>query len=321
MSKSKNSTFDASLQLDGTDEEAKALAQRRIATYSVEALRAANTVDKIFVQHGGFTTAVRVLDRLFQLGTELDMPQGARLVGPTGVGKTAVFRFFQESQPKSSLISPGLGAIGLRVPQSPRTGHFIAGILRAIKYPFATGSGKQLYQRRPLIFEALQTMGTRLIWLDEAQHLIRQPKGSGLRDWENESTEFLRELMDETRISLVLAGTVDLDNLDQAASHLASRVTVREELKDFHADANWVGFVRAFVNQCGPFDISFLSDPAIVRRLHLATDGNLRSFKRLVTEAVLLAIDAGKLSLDQMLLKQAFNTIYGTAVVRRNSFE
>lgn len=312
--------FEASLSLDEPDDVAWALAERRLATYSVEALRAASQVDKIHVLHDGFNVGLRMLDRLFQLGTELEMPHGARLVGATGVGKTAVFRYFRETLPKSSLFSNGVGVIGLRVPRSPKLGHFVGGLLNAIGYPFATGSGKQLYQRRHLVFDALKSVGTRLVWLDEAQHLIHQPRGGNLKDWDNDSTEFLRELMDECRVALVLSGTDELDGLPKAASHLAARITIREEFKDFEADANWVGFVLAFAKQCRVFDLGLLGDRAIAKRLHIATDGNLRSFKRLVTEGVLLAVDGGVTQLDRATLSRAFSIVNGCATTRSDPF-
>lgn len=312
--------FDASLAIGDIDEEVIELQKRRLSTYSVEALKVACQVDKVFVHHHDFRNALKMLDRLFQLGTELSMPQGARLIGSTGVGKTAVFRYFQLTLPSSSLFSPGLGAVGIRLPKAPKTGHIVQGLLSAIRYPFATGSAKQLYQRRALVFEALRSMGTRLIWLDEAQHLIR-PGRANSEDWENESTEFLRELMDECRVSLVLAGTSALDNLPAAASHLASRVTSREEIKDFELDGVWVGFVRAFSKQCDPLDMAICNESGTAKKLHMATDGNLRAFKRLITESVLLMVDQRETCLTIPVLRQAFGIVYGRATTRSNPFD
>ncbi|NWF46335.1 AAA family ATPase [Hydrogenophaga sp. D2P1] len=320
MTKTVRGSFVESMSLSDSDVEDSPTLHRRIATYSVESLRVASQVDKTYVQYPDFVRAIQVMDRLFQLGTELDMPQGAFIEGPTGVGKTALFRYFQESVPKSTLFSPGMGVVGLRVPQRPRTGHFVSGLLRAIRYPFSTGSTPQLYQRRHIVVEGLRAAGTRLIFLDEAQHLLQQLRGPSLHDWECESTEFLRQIMDEGRISMVLAGSEGMDKLEETSKAFSSRLPVRERLKNFDRDATWVGFVRAFSKQCKPFDLTFLCEPAITTRLHYACGGNLRAFKRHVTEAVLLAVDAGALKLDAALLSQAFQITFGSATIRSNPF-
>lgn len=320
MKKLIRDSFEESMSLSDSDVEDSTTLRRRIATYSVEALRVGSQVDKIFVQYPDFVRAVQVMDRLFQLGTELDMPQGAYIEGPTGVGKTALFRYFQKSMPSSTLFSTGMGAIGLRVPQRPRTGHFISGLLRAIRYPFFTGTTPQLYQRRQTVLEGLQAAGTRLIFVDEAQHLLQQIRVTSLEDWECESTEFLRQVMDEGRISMVLAGSAGMDKLEEVSKALSSRLPVRERLKNFERDLSWVGFVRTFSKQCTSFDLTFLCDQAITTRLHYACGGNPRAFKRHITEAVLLAVDSGALNLNGELLSKAFHVAFGSATTRSNPF-
>src|SRR5256885_12693200 len=135
--------------------------------------------------------------------------------------------------------------------------------------PFNSGSARQLYMRRSLLFDALKNYKTRLIWLDEAQHLLYQRRSEMSNEWENDATEFLRELVDECKLSLVLAGTSELDNLPEVAPHLSSRVSGRESMDNFIADANWVGFVRGFVKQCQSFDLTCMNDVQMAMRLHM----------------------------------------------------
>ncbi|MEX8195318.1 TniB family NTP-binding protein [Comamonas guangdongensis] len=320
MRNDQNKVFDQSMQLDAPDPEQLALDARRLSTYSVGALRVATEADRAFVLFPDAVRALKALDRLFQLGTEFSMPQGMCLVGPSGVGKTASFRYFQASLPQSALFSQDFAAIGMRMQSKPKTGHLVQGILKALKYPFAGGSGKQLYMRRFLLFDALKNCRTRLIWIDEAHHLLYPRRTSASNEWENDATEFLRELMDECNISLVLAGTSELDTLPDAASHLASRVPIREEMKNFPSDGNWVGFVRAFAKQCRSFDLGYVHAPEVAMRLHLATEGNLRAFKRLMTEAILVAFDGGSSAVDKDAFSSAFQRVFGEATLRSNPF-
>lgn len=320
MRNSTNKVFDQSTHLDPPDEEQLALEARRLNTYSVSALRVAAEADRAFVLFPEAVHTLKALDRLFQLGTEFTMPHGMYLVGPSGAGKTATFKYFRASLPQSALFSDGLAAIGMRLQSKPKVGHLVQGLLSALKYPFTGGSGKQLYLRRFILFEALKSSRTRLIWLDEAQHLLITRRTSAGGDVESEGTEFLRELIDECNISLILAGTAELGALPEVAPHLASRISIREEMKNFSADGNWVGFVRAFSKQCQSIDLTYAHAPDIAMRLHLATDGNLRAFKRLMTEAILIASDASQSTVNRETFSCAFERVFGKATIRSNPF-
>lgn len=312
--------FDQSMQLDGADPRVAEIEARRLATYSVEALRIGKEVDKIFVLFPGVTTCLGALDRQFQLGTEFEMSHGMCLVGSSGVGKSAVFNYFRESLPRSALFAKSNAAIDIRLQGRPRTGQIVQRILNAFRYPFSSGTYKQLYLRRAVVFDVLKEHRTRLLWIDEAQHLMRVSRKGIVPDSETDATEFLRELIDECKVSLILAGTQELDRLPELAPHLASRIAGRETLENFKSDAMWVGFVRSFAKQCHSFDLGYLHDTKVATRLHMACDGNLRAFKRLVTEAVLFAYDEGTQTIDKSVMANAFRLVYGTASNRSNPF-
>lgn len=312
--------FTESLALDEHDQNDAETNTRRLQTYSVPALRVATQIERVYVNHTAFASGLRMLDRLFQLGTELETPQGHLLIGPPGSGKTALFRYFRDSLPSSSLFSTSFGAIGLRVPKRPFPGLLIREFLRLLKYPFAGGSYKQLYERRQLVFEALRSNGTRLVWLDEAHHLLPKHASKQIEDDEPEAIELLRELMDECKVSLVLAGSSELDNLKTVAPHFSTRVAGREALGIFALDASWLGFLKAFSAQSASFDIGVIQDRSLAKLLHMATWGNLRAFKQLILEAVLIAHDANEVRLTQEHLRKAFDLVFGKACMRSNSF-
>ncbi len=312
--------FDQSNKLTFLDDFDAELKKRRVAMYSVDAIKKAADVEKIYVLVPEAKSSLNALDRLFQLGGELDTPQGMCLVGPSGVGKTQLFKYFCESLPKSALYSDDMAAIGIRVPSKVKTGFLIQNLLNAIRYPLSSGSKKQLYMRRFILFEALIQAKTRLLWVDEAQHLMWTPRTGSAYDTENDALEFLRELIDNCRISLVLAGTNALDALPTSSAHLASRMPTRHEINTFNADNMWAGFVYAFVDACKNYDISFLKNEWAIIRCHMATDGNLRSFKRLIVEAILISFDSDLKEINQNTLKLAFERTFGDASLKQNPF-
>lgn len=312
--------FEESLAGDALSEDPNPAQERRLQTYSTEALRVAVQVEKIYVRHSQFDVVLQQLDRLFQLGTELDNPLGMQVVGPPGVGKTALLRYFRESLPQSSLYDRSSAALAVRVPNRPYAGHLIRALLRQLRYQVSGGSYKQLYGRRQVVIDAVRAKGTRLIMIDEAQHLVPRKASGDPRSVENEVTEFLRELIDETSVSLVLSGSPDLDDSLQAMEHLSSRVSTRTELKEFSLDATWAGFLKGYTRLSTAFDISMIAEPDTMAKLYLTTKGNARQLRQLIVEAVLVAADAGKLRLDYETFRTAYNRAFGDGAMRSNPF-
>lgn len=312
--------FEASLAIDALDQQEIELLARRLQTYSVEALRDAVSVELIFVAHPKFATIVRILDRLFQLGTELETPQGICLIGPPGVGKTAVYKYFRGTLPKSSLFEPGTGSVGIRIPRLPMSGHIIRALLRALAYPFSSGSHKQLYARRDVVFEAIKSKGTRLIWIDEAQHLIPRRQDGSLSNHEGDASEYLRELIDDCRVSVVLSGSDALDDLPKSLPHLASRIIGRETLGAFSLDTGWVAFLTAFSKQITVVDAALICDRGVAMQMHKATGGNLRQFKQLMVEATLIARDENQITIDILTLQKAYRLVFGEDAARNCPF-
>jgi hypothetical protein len=251
----------------------------------------------------------------------MDMAQGMLLSGPTGVGKTAVFKYFRDSLPASNLFAPGYGVMGLRCPTRPTVGFFIGALLRAYKYPFSSGTERQLYARRSIVFDAIREKKTRLMFIDEAGGLLNVRTPTSTQHGETGVSDFFRELVDECRTGLVLATPSSIDSLDGLDAALASRITVRQTLREFKPDLEWLGVLSAFAKQCSTYDLSLIQTPMIANELHLATNGNLRALKRLMIESVLIGIDSGQMALDQKVLATAFDLVFGNSSGRTNVFK
>jgi type II secretory pathway predicted ATPase ExeA len=319
MNTNKN-RFDATPDYETIKTEDDELHSRRIQTYSIETLKIGLEIDKIYVQHSQFVESLSALDRIFQIAREVKMPHGLRIVGPTGAGKSALFDFFKESLPQSSLFAPNLGCVRIRVGAHPTTGQLISALLDEYKYPFNTVTDKTIYLRKRHAISLVQEKGTRLIFLDEAQNLLRQVKRRNKNLIEPEATVFLRELMDTTHVALVLGGTDELDKLEDVDRHLADRITGRQSLDYFSPNTAWLAFMIAFVKACTWFDIKLIEDRKQASLLHIATHGSPRNFKRLLTEAVLVAAQAKSNSLQAEHLAPAFSLVYGSQSLKTSPY-
>lgn len=305
--------FTESLDLEVPELEEAELYSRRVASYSVKALKAATPVDRIYINYPGFKKVVTGMDRVFQLAREMEIPQGLILTGPTGSGKTAAFRYFRDTLPSSSLFAPGFGAVGLRCPKRPSVGQFVAGYLKAVRYPFAHGTPQQLYIRRGLVFDSIKQKGTRLIFVDEVSSIQSTRRNGSANPAETDISEFFRELVDECRVGLVFSGPPTLESIVDTDKALASRLPVMERLEPFPLDESWIGLLHAIVKQCDTFDIQFFNQIDAAKLLHAATRGNLRDLKRLIVECILIAFDAGNASSDQQTLSKAIAVVFGSS--------
>ena len=296
--------------LDFPDEDERRTAARRLFSYSMRAIEEARFVDRVLVNHPEFKASMAGCDRMFQLGRELGMPQGGVIVGPPGVGKTALIKHFCKSLPSSSLFERGVGALAIRLPARPSVGHVVGAMLRQLRYPFPQVTMHSLAIKRDVLIEAMRQKGTRLLFVDEAHHLKSQTKVRSRHFEGSSTTDLLREFMDEVPLGLGLGGTEVLLDLDEIDPHLASRLSARFSLTDFACDAHWYGFLKAF-RRHAKFDLGVVEAREEADRLHKATRGNLRDFKRLITEAVLIAVDDHKSAVDADHLKLAFSRVRG----------
>lgn len=298
---------------DAPDEDERKVAARRLFMYSPRALQVAAQTQRVVVNHPDFTQPLAGCDRVFQLSRELNLQQGAVIAGPTGVGKTALIRFFRESLPSSSLFQRGLGALAVRTPKRPHAGHFVGALLRQIRYPFPQVTTTTMSIKRELLIEALQQKGTRLLFVDEAQHLKGQTRLRSRDTDGSTATDVLRELMDEVPLGLCLCGTEELLELQSIDESLNGRVSARFRMRDFEYGSTWHAFLRAFHRQSKTYSLEVLTSKEEAQRLHKATGGNPRAFKRLITEAVLVAVDGGCDAVSTPHLKAAYAQVYGAS--------
>jgi Cdc6-like AAA superfamily ATPase len=315
-----NHQFTATPHFDDIEAEDAELQTRRVQTYSPAALKQGLRIDSIFVQHSLFLVGLAALDRVFQLARDVNMPHGFRLIGPTGVGKSALFRYFSESLPRSTLFTPGFGCLRIRAGAHPTAGQLIGALLRSYRYPFASVSEKTVYVRKEQALDLVRVKGTRLIFVDEAHNLMHQVRRRSNGSGEPDATVFLSELMDETSVALVLAGSKELDQLETVDSYLGDRVSGRVELCYFEPTAEWMAFLLAFSRACTWFDLRIIENPVLAKLSHIASGGSPRRLKCLLTEAVLIAAEGKCESVTVDHLRSAWTLVYGVHGQRTNPY-
>ena len=295
--------------------------QRRIFMYSKSALKIGITIDHIMVNHTRFAQGIQALDRIYQLAHELNLPQGIRIIGPTGSGKTSLVNYFSRTLPKTTLFKEGLGIVMTRLDASPTRHQLVRNLLVAYNYPFATTSIKAIDIKTQVLCDIIRQKGTRILAIDESHHMAFSKSKRYAKNSQNDVTDLLHDIMDVTGVGLFLMGTEELDDLERLDPHLASRVSTRIELSNYETlTPEWYGLLKAFVTQSKQFDLSVILTENYGALIHAATGGNLRNLKRLITEVVLIGVD----SQDQVITKSTFHLaherIYGEGNEHANPF-
>lgn len=303
------------------DEQQKAIRNRWFETYSLKALDMAMGIDNIVVETPEFTSGMTTLSRVFQLGREFSVPQGVIVMGPTGTGKTTLVETFRDTLPKSALFEKGLGVLHATLPKRTAQGALISSLLQAGRYPFSTVTKHEIGPKKQMLFELIRTKGTRMIVLEGAEHLFDQKSLAGNDSPDGtDVTKLICETIDVTRVAFVLTGSNRLNDLHKLDLSLASRIVRKEVFSNFKQDANWYGFLKAFEQQYVGIKLDLLAENWAPPQFYKATGGNLRSFKMLMIEAVLVAVDAGQKTLTPGIVKAAFDRIHGGGRQRGNPF-
>jgi len=301
---------------DAGDEEARQIAARRMFMYSQDALLAADEVDRKYVLFPDLKVGLAALDRAYQLALRISRPQGILISGPPGSSKTSLSEYFQRSLPASNDIVESSGALSVRLRSNPCAGAIVSLLLRAVRHPFTAVRKGRFDSMRDIAFEALQQLGTRVIFIDQAHVLeqsVRKSPRSQRGSVETTASEVLRDLMDETGIALVFLATDSFGGLERVDESLADRVSVRLNLKHFEDDGTWRQFLIEIGSRTKCIDFKILLDSEFAKLTHRAVLGNRRRTKLLLTEAVLVAIDANAKAVEAGHFETAFLRVSGAS--------
>jgi hypothetical protein len=243
------------------------------------------------------------------------------VTGPPGSSKTTLATYFTKSLPDANLVDCGFGAITVRLRNAPSQGHIISNLLRALDYPFTQVKRGKVFAMRDVAFEALKQRGTRLVFVDQGHCLSTQARHRHQDVLENAASDVLREMMEEAKVGLVILADASFRGLEYVDKALADRVTTKIHLDYFVDGLEWHGFLKAFSKNVRVVDLGLLMDMSCADQLLTATDGNRRSFKRLIIEAVLICVSKGSTQIDFEHLQSAFDLVNGAASERSNPFK
>ncbi|MCE5981969.1 TniB family NTP-binding protein [Pseudomonas sp. LF19] len=244
--------------------------------------------------------------------------KGLVVQGPSGVGKSSLVREYLRNEAAGN---PDWmrSVLVVEMPSSPSKKNLATAVLVAMKDPFATARGHSAEHKFTRIVTLLKNQGTAMIILDEAQHLVDYKKVGAY-----EAADWIKSLMNETDITVVLVGLKRTEGLLWANEQLRRRFSASIDYGRYDlTEETWKQFaalLKAIQGLLPVQCISFLSKD-MLQRFHLASFGLIDYLIKILDRAVWLAQRSGVEGIDLNVLSQAFkDEVWSRVPSERNPF-
>jgi len=213
------------------------------------------------------------------------------IYGQSGAGKTTLINQYLKNFPRKTTSDGSIVPVFFAsLPSKVTIKGCAKTLLKALGAPNAS-HGDEIDMTSRLV-TLIKNCGVELIILDEFQHLLQRASAKGAQ----QASDWLKELMNKTKVPLVLVGMPECTKLLEAHEQLDRRFIVVEELASFNyvRDASeYRKFLKA-VQQALPFPQQdgalHLYDPLCAKRIYVASRGSPGRTMRLIREAAKMAV-------------------------------
>ena len=276
-------------------------------TYSDAAIEAGKRIERVIVSHPGFARAKEQLMRLSDRAHKLRDPGGMVLTGESGTGKDSLIEEMMTLLPTSELLNSSQRPLIVAHSDSvPSIGDYTTKMLMRLGYPFAKFGNTDNQERREVLISAIAGCRVQLLLINEFQHIVegrRDKSGHNMTDW-------FKRLYDDTRIPMVFLGTPAMERALQINEQFASRFSGRYRLRPLENSRDFLGVLKAFDSTTSDLAPTGLENAIFSHRIHRATGGVMRPLKRLIKEAVMLAVTVSAPKLSMAHLAEAYDRLF-----------
>ena len=272
---------------------------------TTEKILAAN---QIYASYPLFTQVLEDIDRCHYSPNIKgdDDPDCLLLIGPTGAGKTTIYRTYAQNYPRIETDEGSIVPIVYTSIPAPAT---VKGLVEAI----LKNLGDPLYNRGSTTnqtsraYDLLRECKVELILLDEFHHFIDREYNKVLKN----VCDWLKNLIINTKIPVVLFGLPESEKILTVDNwQLSRRFNYRHTLVPFPRNESGIQLFREFLSEIeGQLPLpekSGLAERSLSERIYYATDGTIAHVMTLIRKGTTLAIEQDLNRLDLKIL----HTIY-----------
>ena len=246
-----------------------------------------------------------------------DDPDCLLLIGPTGAGKTTIYRTYAQNYPRKETDEGSIVPIVYTSIPAPAT---VKGLVEAILKKL----GDPLYNKGTTTnqtsraYDLLAACKVELILLDEFHHFIDRESQKVLRN----VCDWLKNLIINTGIPVVLFGLPESERILKVDNwQLSRRFNYRHTLIPFPRNDSGMELFRQFLKdiegQLPLEEDSELAEKSLSERIYYATDGTIAHVMTLIRKGTTLAIEQKLKKLDLEVL----NVVYHRHLIHEKSFK
>lgn len=284
--------------------------------YTTEALKAGQALRETVVRHRKFDFALELILNVLQIGNATRAPAGLRIIAPAGSGKTFLIECLRKNIVGLPMLNDKLSIIYASLKESPSVAQIQNELLANFQYDPGIVRTRNSTNNaiNVILLHAIKDLGVKLIVLDEFQHIfLTQGKISTMViDW-------LKRLMNETSVPVVLIGTEKLDQLGGADPQLTTRVPTSIRLDRFTYNKDWLAFLKGLADSVEIIDMSEIYTQ-YAREFHAATYGNPRLLKMLLIQIVIIGATEKIEKVDIALIRKSYAMVYGPESASESPF-
>lgn len=244
------------------------------------------------VHHGSFNKVHKHIKKAYKsFGLK---PKSCYATGHSGVGKTMLAKTAKRKILEQVVHCPDAETkpvIMVTLKDGALPDDVRKDLLQELGVDFTGYAGRNL---KKLLAKQLKVCSVRLVIFDEFQHLVRTYD----KEVNKKACEFVKTFIDENRIPVVLLGTPNGKKLFELYDELRTRFVDAGELKPMSCENDdSFEYFRFFIQSLMarfPLNTVDLSTDENIRRLMLATGGNLRTLESLLSDVLATHRDGNK---------------------------
>lgn len=249
-------------------------------------------ISNTIVEHAAFTNAIDAYDQAINAVGSMNNSIGFPLVGESRVGKTTLLTKLKNKYPaqrnEDGVVQP---VVLCDVAPQPTMRGMALSLLKGLNDPTVdvdkTSGERGERALKAKAIKQIRECGVKAVIFDESQHLARDPNSKSTYA----ATEWIKTLMDETNVVLIMAGLNSTTNLFEQNEQLLGRCrsTIRLSRFDWQSQESmleFLGILQVFQQRMQPLEMPELIDPDIGFRFYLATGGLIGYLSKLLTQIV-----------------------------------
>lgn len=267
-----------------------------------------NCIDAILIKSSTFMRASTRLEQHFNNSVGAFEPLGIAVVGESRSGKSRVIDTLMLNH-KEDRTEEGLRVPILKVttPAKPTVKGFVDAMLYAIGDRVKTGRETEITKTERLKL-LLKQAGTTLLVIEEFQHFYDR----GSRKVQHHLSDFLKNLLEETKIFLVVVGLPTSINVINQNEQLSGRMLGVIKMQRYNwsnkdSQHEFVRILKGFQDNLVGFTLPAIGNENIAFRFFCASGGLIGYVVKILKLAVCDAIEEDRTEITMRHLEEAFS--------------